>query len=76
MPKNCDACKHTDTKSTRYPCSECHYLLLDKWEAPRLQEWLSVALLYKLAKQARIFKRFFEKHNKEIVDLIMKDNLK
>ena len=30
--RDCDKCKYTDLKSCRYPCSECHWLLLDKWE--------------------------------------------
>ena len=31
--KDCDKCKYTDLKSCRYPCSECHDLMLNKWEA-------------------------------------------
>jgi len=30
-PKTCDNCKHNDLKSCRYPCSECHWAMLDKW---------------------------------------------
>lgn len=32
--RDCDKCKHTDTKSCRYPCSECDDIRLNKWEDP------------------------------------------
>ncbi len=34
VDRNCDKCKYTDNKSSRYPCSECADYTLDKWEAP------------------------------------------
>ena len=43
---NCDKCKHTDTKSSRYPCSECNEYALDKWEAPKSKAKLRLPLLY------------------------------
>ena len=30
--KDCNDCKYEDTKSCRYPCRECHWIFLDKWE--------------------------------------------
>jgi len=33
--RDCDRCKYTGTKSCRYPCSECHDLMLNHWEPPK-----------------------------------------
>ena len=30
--KDCDNCKYDLRKSSRYPCSECHWAYHDKWE--------------------------------------------
>ena len=31
--QDCNTCKYDLLKSCRYPCSECHWLYRDKWEA-------------------------------------------
>jgi len=37
---DCNNCKHNDLKSCRYPCSECHWALMDKWEN---DDWVKLA---------------------------------
>jgi len=35
--QTCDTCKFDLLKSSRYPCNECHWLYMDKWE-PKEEE--------------------------------------
>ena len=64
--KDCDKCKYTDTKSSRYPCSECSEFTLDKWEDPNKEDFDHENRIYTLEGHNKAFEEEFFKWKDEM----------